>query len=503
MDEATADRYLPRPSAQCPTFVDDSEWWPLLDGRAYLDELADLLEPATAGDTVWIAGLELDPGIDLTGRSKDDPSYQPLGELLARLAARGVDVRVLLASRVIAASIPGVLFGGFRATAQHAELLRALPPAGTDRAARPPLTGRVLLDYSGPRLGSNHQKTVVAHVGGRLTAYLGGIDLVANRFDGMPHSTLNLDGKTWGWHDMALRLRGHAAERVWDVFGSRWYEASALPRRHYLRRPFRLAVLNPERPVPPASPAPESPPVHCSDTAVRVLRSRAAHKLESVLPWRRAQWLTPPQTILHEVFDTLVSAMQGASRYIYLEDQYLGEANAGLGGNAAFELYPHLRAAAQRGVKVILVGSGTRDPEDTGFHLRPINRTLNRDLQHKIVDRLDPAHRENIAVYRIHNVTVHSKLVIIDDHFGCIGSANMFSRSMAGTDSELSAAVATTTTLVRDLRVAVWAEHLRVALTPDVRGPLEDLDSALGIWRPEWSSRTPPARGPALKLVGP
>jgi phosphatidylserine/phosphatidylglycerophosphate/cardiolipin synthase-like enzyme len=464
---------------------------------------------------VWIAGLELDPALDLEGRAPDDPAYRPLGGLLAGLALRGVDVRVLLASRVLAASMPGTIVGGFRETALRAETLRSLRPPGADPDQRPPLTGRVLLDYSGLLLGSNHQKVVVAHVAGRLTAFVGGIDLVTERFDATPHDRLRLNGRRWGWHDIAVRLRGRGADRVWDVFGSRWYEASALPRRRYLRRPTDLAVLNPERPVPPPQPARVSPPEQRPGTSVRVLRSRAARKLDSVLPWRRVPWLTPPNTIVHEVFDTVVTALDAAHRYIYLEDQYLGEENGGLGGNKYFELYPHLRSAAARGVKVILVGSGTRDPEDTGIHVRPINRALNRDLQRKIVDPLADEQRHNVAVYRVEDVTVHAKLLIVDDAFACIGSANMFSRSMAGTDSELSAAVSTTTTLVRDLRVDVWADHLRAPLNPQLRAGLEDLDVALGIWRPGWSDRpeaawrrpgSPPGFEPAetvLRLVGP
>ena len=111
---------------------------------------------------------------------------------------------------------------------------------------------------------------------------------------------------------------------------------------------------------------------------------------------------------------------------------------------------------------------------------------------------------------------MHAKLVLVDDVFASIGSANMFSRSMTGTDCELCAAVVTTTDLVRDLRTAVWAEHLRTPLTPPVRKALEDLDVALGVWRPEWApdgdpllwreAERPAGFAPAervLRLVGP
>jgi hypothetical protein len=58
---------------------------------------------------------------------------------------------------------------------------------------------------------------------------------------------------------------------------------------------------------------------------------------------------------------------------------------------------------------------------------------------------------------------------------------------MGGTDRELSVAVTTTTSLVRDLRVRLWAEHLRTPVPAALRSQLENLDTSLGIWRPEWS----------------
>ena len=98
-----------------------------------------------------------------------------------------------------------------------------------------------------------------------------------------------------------------------------------------------------------------------------------------------------------------------------------------------------------------------------------------------------------------------------------MGSANLFSRSMAGVDHELNIAVATTGTQVRDLRVKLWAEHLRSPLSQDFINALCDQKLALGIWCPEWlpetaSRQTWRKRGlpkgfepteQVLKLVGP
>ncbi|WP_375497594.1 phospholipase D-like domain-containing protein [uncultured Jatrophihabitans sp.] len=511
-------RYFPPATDECPTFVEDTSWEPLLDGARYLPALSDLLTAAGPGDAVSIVGLELDPTLDLHGREPGDAGYHPLGERLARMAAGGVEIRVLLASRTWASSTPGTLFGGFRATAEHAAQLRALradpaaPPPLRDNP-EPPLRGRVLLDHSGGAiLGSNHQKAVVARIGGDLTALVSGIDLVRQRFDAGPHDSLQLGGQRWGWHDMAVRLRGRAAEQVWTALRLRWIEASTLPRRYRINASRRLVLLNPEQAVPPVDPAVTTDPVPTPGTAVRVVRSAHPFKVASALPWRRSPWRVQPVGGYQEVFGTLTHAISRARRYVYIEDQYLSES---AGGNERYELWPALREAAGRGVRVVLVGSGVRDPEDVGFHLSPINRAMNADIRRKLVDSLDRRHRNNVAEFRVEHVTVHAKLVLVDDVFASIGSANMFSRSMFGTDAELCAAVTTTTDVVRDLRVAVWGEHLRAPLEP-IRAQLEDLDQALGMWRPEWAGvddpllwRTPdhPAGfAPAervLRLVGP
>jgi phosphatidylserine/phosphatidylglycerophosphate/cardiolipin synthase-like enzyme len=453
-----AARYFPT-APSCPTFTEDTQWQPLIDGRAYFAELDDLFARATGGDTVLITGFEVDPAIDLRGRRPGDAGYTPLGEQLAGLAARGVDVRICVAGQLVAASIPWSGLGPFRANAEHAWQLRTLRVDG----GPPPLARRVLVDHAVPLLGSNHRKTVSTHIDGQLTCYVGGIDLAASRNDAAPHDRHRLRGERWGWHDVAVRLRGCAARAVWDAFADRWCEALAEPSRRYFHLPWQLRRLNPADLLRAPGPAPDASPVSSPGVSVRILRST----------YRRE----------HEVYETLISAFAAARRYIYIEDQYLGEA---AGGDPDFELFPHLRSAAQRGVKVILVGSGTRDPGDPGVRHKPINRALNADIRRKLIGPLPDQLRTNVVVHRVEHCTVHAKLTLVDDAFANIGSANMFSRSMTGMDCEISAAVATSTGIVRDLRVALWGEHLRAAMTDRLRVALADLDLALGIWRSAW-----------------
>ncbi|MCA2218890.1 hypothetical protein [Jidongwangia harbinensis] len=54
-------------------------------------------------------------------------------------------------------------------------------------------------------------------------------------------------------------------------------------------------------------------------------------------------------------------------------------------------------------------------------------------------------------------MTVLAKPMLVDDVFVNVGSADFFSRSMAGVDTELTVAVVTDGVAVRDLRVQLWA----------------------------------------------
>jgi hypothetical protein len=49
-------------------------------------------------------------------------------------------------------------------------------------------------------------------------------------------------------------------------------------------------------------------------------------------------------------------------------------------------------------VKVIMVGSGTKDPADAG---PVINGTVNTDLQKKVIDPLPQQLRRNVGLWRV------------------------------------------------------------------------------------------------------
>jgi phosphatidylserine/phosphatidylglycerophosphate/cardiolipin synthase-like enzyme len=478
------DRYL---SPAVPVHREDSTVEVVIDGRQWMLRMRELLGSAGPGDAVYICGLQLDQDMDLTGRGPEEPGYEPLGDLLAGLAARDVDVRVVLAGAVVASSLVHLRIGPFRQNVRTAYRLRRWRSAHAPTGP-PPLRGRVLLDWSGSGIGTNHQKITLVRRGTQVTAAVGGIDYDASRIDEFPHRRLSVRGGRWGWHDAGAIVRGPAAADVWRVFRMRWINGGSLPRRRFVWTPRRFPLLNPsviESEIPPEAPQPVCP---APGAATQILRSVGPWYVDSLVPWGRRHYTSVPPEGVQEVYLTLVQAIGAARRYVYIEDQYFEEYP---GGDDRYGLYPHLRAAAARGVKVILVSSGTRDPSERG---PVINRTLNEDLQNRVIEPLPPHLRRTVGLWRVDHLTVHAKLVLVDDVFASIGSANFFSRSMAGVDTELTVAMVTSGVAVRDLRVRLWAEHLRTSVSdPALRSSLENLNLALGAFRPEWLPPDAPA----------
>ncbi|HWS35508.1 MAG TPA: phospholipase D-like domain-containing protein [Actinoplanes sp.] len=481
-------RYLPPATEACPTFAENSRFEPIIDGVTYFTELAGHMAALGPGDAVYIAGYQADPHLDLTGRIAGEDGYRPFTDVLAEKAADGADVRIVLSAAEFSGGVPWLPVGPFRANTLAARVIRAWRPSTRDTG--PTLQNRVLLDWSGPVLGSNHQKLIVFSHGGVLTAYVGGLDLSPSRFDHSPHRRLRLGHHRWGWHDAAARLHGPAAVRVRETFQFRWQNTTALPPRYIAKKLppeyFRLSggertVINPVDAPMELPPVPEQPDHPAEGTAVQVVRSYRPWSLYRHRGLRRMRRANVVRAGIQEIYHAMATAIGAADRYIYLEDQYFHEAP---GGDPRFQLYDGLRSAARRGVKIILIGSGRKDPADGGDStVRPV---ITHDLRHRVLDRLPPATRRNVVMYRIDNLTVHTKLMLVDDVFASIGSANFFSRSMVGTDSEITSTLVTTGPLVRDLRVRLWAEHLRTPLNDQVAPALTDLHTALGIWRREW-----------------
>jgi phosphatidylserine/phosphatidylglycerophosphate/cardiolipin synthase-like enzyme len=479
-----------------PIFRGNTEITPLIDGVAFFDALhAAISGTAGPGDAVFVVAWQIDIAWNLlTGNAVPDTDPGSLAQLLAGKAAAGVDVRLILNGSLYINWLGPAPFGR---NLRAARRLRELKVPG---AASPPLQASVLFDWSGaPFTGSHHQKATVVKTGPELVAFLGGMDARPDFRDELrpdnpanqhnSHAWCDTAGSPWGWHDNAVRLRGAGARRVWDNFRQRWNEVLTLPGRMSQDR-----LSDPPRPLNPLAkldpgPAPAAPTV-TSNQSVQVLRSRYMYKIANKVLPGGTPWTGPESGGLYEVWDVYRKAIAAAERYIYVEDQFLADsAHLEIIFSPGYSLYPEIAKAlaAKPTLRVIFVGSGKSDPGDFFCELR--NQALTGSIRDDVLKPLDPATQPHVAVWRVEDVTVHSKLMLIDDIFAAVGSCNLQARSMYGIDSELQAAVVADDSLVKRLRCDLWAEHwqLKPFESAEVDLALDDIDAALGLWRPEWS----------------
>lgn len=462
-------RYFPPPGTpDAAPFSRNSSFEPIIDGREYFGQIKANIDALRPGDAWYVAGWMVRLSFRFSGGDS-------LGDLLLAKALAGVDVRVIVwANRQLLDSptLAGVLGGAaylpiVRGNVEAAELLRSRTVGGTGR----PLAGRVLIDWSGNAASSHHMKLNVFKRE-ELVAFVGGIDYQQSRLDAPMHRP----PATTLWHDAGVRLGGDGAERVLSTYSTRWNEAATLSPATYDigagAKPY-----NPPPLAPLVVPSPSAPLPPSADMSIQIVRSIMDSK--EYHPLRNTPWSTLPRSGIHEVKRTFQQALGAARRYIYVEDQLF---------TATESLFPSLVAACRRGVKVIAVLPGRGDPEENPGLLP---RALSAEVLTGILSHLSPAEQANLAVWQLAGITVHSKLLLIDDEMLEIGSANFIDRSMQftvqGDDSECTVAAVSSGTLVSDLRVRLWAEHLRVTGTGE-RAELRDLSKSLGFWRPGWGA---------------
>jgi phosphatidylserine/phosphatidylglycerophosphate/cardiolipin synthase-like enzyme len=488
---------------------DNSTVEPLIDGAAYENAVFDPIYATTgSGDFIYILGWWNDFKQVISDFTTDS-----LGTALGVKAQAGVDVRVISwANPNLAEGAPWSLNKRF-ALAEYARTvednimkarsLRAYKPTG---ATTPPLEDRILLDWSGYITGSHHQKAVVVKAGSDVTAFVAGIDFAPSRHDSPQHLTMQCTNgggsgssgtHDCGWHDAGVRVKGEAVKAVLANFKTRWDECSTLSKRRYLMITGSWSgawdEFNPKMSTAPLATLTSALPTTGPRQSTQVLRSFGTVK-EPVTFGSNVPWSTLPATGVREVEKTFLKALGAAQTYIYVEDQ-------GFFGDPGLDAA--IVAACKRGVKVVFLGPGENDTKAPG--VAPPSSSIPGDVDDAIVDKLTTSEKQNFVYYRLDNVVVHSKILLIDDEFMAIGSANWMDRSMDGTDSELTVATVDAGKLVKDTRVALWAEHLRVDLAnATVKAELEDLTRAMSIWRPAWGTAVTFTRPPnRLVRVGP
>ncbi|HWL66903.1 MAG TPA: phospholipase D-like domain-containing protein [Geminicoccus sp.] len=404
-----------QPGRNCWRIAPASRAALLPDAATYFARLAQAFQQAR--HSILIIGWDFDGRIRLC---PTEETCQPLGAMLRQLveAKPELEIHILVWSFAVvhAPSAPSELLLN-QAWEQHPRI-------------------HLKLDREHPVYAAHHQKIVC--IDDQL-AFVGGIDLTVKRWDTWRHKArdrrrIDPEGDLYEpVHDMQMAVEGKAAEAVAAVARSRWQRARG------------------EEPPPvPATERGELWPPGLEpqfiDTEVAVARTLPA-------------WRTFPP--VHEISALTLDAIAAARSCIYIEAQYF----------ANFEVAELLEQSLRQptGPEVVVLMSrrlpGTLEQFIMGRNRDRVLRRLMRADRH---GRFGGYYTCSPSPGGDIDILIHAKLMIIDDRFLKVGSANINNRSV-GLDTECDLAIEAQGDADRQsiatIRRQLLAGHLRV--TPE------------------------------------
>lgn len=392
----------------------------LVDAAAYFSALRTALLGAQR--SIYILGWELNSRTPIVGTSRpQDHAPRELGKLLKWLLKRRpqLEVRILLWDH------PIVYVAG-----------RELFPRwifGWRKRKRV----QILLDGDVPLGGAHHEKVVVID---DAVAFCGGMDLTLRRWDTAEHRFKDRrrhdkSSKQYApVHDVQLMVDGEAAAALGRRARERWAHAGGTPDEPWRGRDGWPPDVRPD----------------FVDVPVGIMRTLCA---------------ADGSREVREVECSTVAAIERAEKLIYIENQYI-TARA-----AAEALLARLREKPELEVVILT----TRDP-----HGWLEAETMGVGRQRFMAGFTEPDVRDRIHFYYpftsrgftsdgrsssaddLEQITVHAKVLIIDDAFLRIGSSNLNNRSM-GFDTECDLGIEAETdehrAAIAAVRNGLIAEH--------------------------------------------
>ncbi|MBW2453801.1 MAG: hypothetical protein JRI68_04795 [Deltaproteobacteria bacterium] len=437
----------PRAGNAIDALVDGKQMWAAV--------AADIM---AAKDELCISTWWADPDIELTrptALARGEPEERQAYRLAARieaLAERGGRTLILLWNWVGTPIVNRTLRRWAVETADNVEVLQR---------AHPRLTG------------SFHQKTLVMD---RTVAYCGGFNLRQNDWDSQlhriddprrnPHAAGNRSRQgplpAYGpRHDVAVRIVGPLVTDVHRNFARYWNSTLGQHRGDMAKLFGRvlarlsgigidLAPLKPDV----AAPAP-------AGTVVAQLVGTDPRRPE------RDQ----------AIYDVLVRAIHNARKLIYIENQYFRSSRIGEALVCALRQHPDMELIVVTNAITGLWRLGYGGAYHTAKMQQAIQTVRPSFQLHELLScgQVD-------GQVRYEPIHVHAKVMIVDNEWITVGSANLNERSIR---SEAEANVAIEDgALATELRCRLMAEHLGLSPTDE---RLADLRRCAALWR--WRTR--------------
>lgn len=406
---------------------------PDIDLTEPLDAMENAVKALGAGDSIYLSAWLFEPATGLTAGGL--PGVTTWGQLFASKAQQGVKVRILINDfdPIVGRTRTNLL--AFLNALDA--LIAALPAAKRDNlkylvCLHPAHVGPLKAALAGQGfrniyVASHHQKFMVVRSGVELTAFCGGLDIESRKTPAR-WSYAGLSG----WHDVHVQLQGPITRDLEREFIARWNR----DRNASTRPPVAGWAAMEELVATPLSPA--------DDSAARKL-----HLMQMVRTVSDNAATGPYETKRDDIKQTYRRAIGGATRFLYLENQYFRSPELAQWIVAAGTAHPALV------VIMVVVASAADDDGDNA---------VTRHGNHLQFETFDPIMRALGARLGIYTMAggraVHSKFMVVDDEWMTIGSANANVRSFE-LDSELNLQIADAP-LTAAFRKRLWAHNLGV-----------------------------------------
>ncbi|KAL4110418.1 hypothetical protein PRIC1_002109 [Phytophthora ramorum] len=376
--------------------------------NAVYDDISTTKEGDRVMLATWLSALvPLKPDVDPTGAKTG------FKEVFAGVVERGGNVDILGWASIAGGYMP------YNYKARNA--INSIPPS--------PINGARALYIFDDRINliaSHHQKTLVIAANtsaGRHyqpVAYVGGIDLAIDRWDTMYHNNTairdagNITYINKGWVDGHLRIHGPAAKDVANNFVARW-NSDYLPCRG-----LDDELLNFENPsyedIPSLDYGSSNTTASLGNQSIQITRTFSC-------TYKHYKEFAPKGE--NSLFHARIKAIKNAKNFIYIEDQYFVYVPELL--DALMEVMPRIQ-------RLIVVTKEQTNAFTNGGYIKYLYQN---------VHPLRSKYPNKFKIYTTkadRKLLIHTKLVIIDDVYLSIGSANWNRRSMTA-DPELNADV--------------------------------------------------------------
>lgn len=404
---------------------------PDVDRTEALDEMEMAVANLTAGDAVYLSAWFFEPATVLTAGAYG--AATTWGELFATKAEEGVAIRILIndfdpisgldqwLERSSLQPLDAIISGLSAAAADNLQYVVSLHPAHIG-ALKSLLAGQGGRDIN---VASHHQKFMVVRRGEEMTAFCGGLDIESRKTPARWRY-----GALTGWHDLHVKLEGPITRDLEMEFVMRWNREKDDSRRAPLRGWSGLVTLAPT----PLTAADDVPEKEISE--MQMVRTISTDAL-----------LSPYSTERADIKEAYRRGIASATRFIYMENQYFRSA----------ELADWIvqQGTANLNLVVIMVVVASAAADDGANAITEHGDFLQYDTFEKIYQGLG---QDRVRLYTMKNRAVHSKFILVDDAWMCVGSANANVRSFE-LDSELNIHTADAA-VVADFRQRLWAHNL-------------------------------------------